>query len=153
MQTKILQIIYSITIFFLALTGFGQMPIFKRYYVADIPYLEWLAKFYVTNAVHSTAAIILMTLTFYIIFDIVFRKNKTLNITPAGYAKIFMLFVMMVTGILIMIKNFTGTPFSVNFIIILDLVHIIFCMALLIYSLHTFLTKQKGIMSNFHNIT
>jgi len=149
MQTKILQILYSISIFFLALTGFGQMPIFKRYYIADIPYLGWLAKFYVTNAVHCTAAIILLALTFYIIFDIIFRDNKALNITPSGYAKIAMLLVMIVTGILIMIKNFAGTPFSTNFIIVLDLVHIIFCMALLLYSLHTFLTKQKGIIHNF----
>ena len=31
------------TVFFLTLTGFGQMPIFKRYYIADIPGLGWLA--------------------------------------------------------------------------------------------------------------
>ncbi|MCK5312488.1 MAG: hypothetical protein KAJ62_10275 [Desulfobacteraceae bacterium] len=148
MQRKILQVIYSIAIFFLALTGFGQMPIYKRYYIADIPYLEWLSKFYITNAVHYIAAIVLITLAFYIIFDIIINK-KTIEITPSGYAKIVMLSGLMVTGILILIKNFTGTPFSPNFIIVIDITHIIFCMALLIYSLHTLLTKQKGIMHNF----
>jgi len=29
--------IYLTTTFLLVLTGFGQMPIFKRYYIADIP--------------------------------------------------------------------------------------------------------------------
>jgi hypothetical protein len=149
MQTKILQIIYTITIFFLALTGFGQLPIFKRYYIADIPYLDWLGKFYITNAVHSFSAIILLTLTCYIIFDKFFNKDQEINIKPSGYAKITMLFVLMVTGILIMIKNFTGTPFSTGFIIVLDITHITFCVALLIYTLHTFLTKQKGVMHNF----
>ena len=33
---------YLISVFFLALSGFGQMPIFKRYYIADIPGLGWL---------------------------------------------------------------------------------------------------------------
>ena len=149
MQKHILQTIYSLAIFFLALTGFGQMPIYKRYYIADIPYLEWLGKFYITNAVHYIAAIVLITLAFYIIFDHIFNKDKTINITPSGYAKIAMLSGLLVTGILILIKNFTGTPFSTNFIIAIDIAHIIFCMALLIYSLHTFLTKQKGIMHNF----
>ncbi len=148
MQRTILQIIYSITIFFLALTGFGQMPIYKRYYLADIPYFKWLSKFYITNAVHYISAIILITIIFYVIFDIILNKKK-IQITPSGWAKIIMLFGLLVSGILILIKNFTGTPFSAKFIIAIDLTHIIFCMALLIYSLHTFLTKQKGIMHNF----
>ena len=149
MQKKILQYIYSITIFFLALTGFGQMPIYKRYYIADIPYLEWLGKFYITNAVHYCFAIILIGLISYIIFDNIFKKNKTLKITPSGYAKLAMLSVLIITGILIMIKNFTGTPFPPNFIIFINLTHVTFCMILLVYSLHTLLTKQKGIMHNF----
>jgi len=33
---------YLITVIFLVLSGFGQMPIFKRYYIADIPGLGWL---------------------------------------------------------------------------------------------------------------
>ena len=149
MQTKILQSLYSLTIFFLALTGFGQMPLYKRYYIADIPYLEWLGKFYITNAVHYCAAIVLIGLIFYIIFDNIFKKEKTLKITPSGYAKLAMLSVLIITGILIMIKNFAGTPFHPNFIIVINITHVTFCMILLVYSLHTFLTKQKGIMHNF----
>ena len=36
--------VYLITVFFLTLSGFGQMPIFKRYYIADIPGFGWLAR-------------------------------------------------------------------------------------------------------------
>ncbi len=39
---------FTLTLFFSALTGFAQMPIFKRYYVADLPGLGWLAEYYVT---------------------------------------------------------------------------------------------------------
>ena len=31
---RIIRYVYLITIFFLTITGFGQMPIFKRYYIA-----------------------------------------------------------------------------------------------------------------------
>ena len=148
MQTIILKFLYFISILFLAVTGFGQMPIFKRYYIADIPGLEWLAQFYVTHVLHYLSAMVLIGLTFYIIFDNVFNKNKTLEITPSVYAKIAMILVLMTTGMLMMVKNFTGTPFSPNFIIFLDLTHITFCVSFLVYTLHTLLTKQKGVIHN-----
>lgn len=57
---KITDYAYGISVLLLALTGFGQMPVFKRYYIADIPGLGWLARFYITHAIHYiTAAIFL----------------------------------------------------------------------------------------------
>ena len=42
-RKTIVRYFYLMTVFFLTLTGFGNMPIFKRYYIADIPGLGWLA--------------------------------------------------------------------------------------------------------------
>ena len=148
MQTIILKVIYFLSIFFLVISGFGQMPVFKRYYIADIPGLEWLAQFYTTHIIHYVAAMVLIGLIFYIVFDNIFSRDKTLTITSSAYAKIAMILVLMTTGVLMMIKNFTGTPFSPNFIIFLDLTHLFFCVIFLVYSLHTLLTKQKGIIHN-----
>ena len=58
---------YNTVIFFLILTGFGQMPIFKRYYIADIPGLGWLAQFYVTFLIHYIAATLLIVFIFYLL--------------------------------------------------------------------------------------
>ncbi len=149
MQKQILKFLYFFSIFFLALSGFGQMPIFKRYYIADIPYLEWLAKFYITHIVHYISAMVLICLISYIIFDNIFKKNKDIKISASGYGKIAMIAVLTVTGILMMIKNFAVTVYHPNLIIFLDLTHITFCMAFLVYNLHTLLTKQKGLMHNF----
>ena len=38
------KILYILTLIFMALTGFGQMPIYNRYYMSDIPGLGWLAE-------------------------------------------------------------------------------------------------------------
>ena len=57
--------IFSGVMFFLVLTGFGQMPIFKRYYIADIPGLGWLAQFYVTHYLHYLGGAIILLLTGY----------------------------------------------------------------------------------------
>ena len=34
---RILRWLYVLTLIVMGFTGFGQMPIFKRYYIADIP--------------------------------------------------------------------------------------------------------------------
>ena len=43
---------YGLVMFFLVLSGFGQMPIYKRYYLADIPGLKWASDFYITHYVY-----------------------------------------------------------------------------------------------------
>ena len=46
----------------LALTGFAQMPIMKRYHIADLPSLGWLADYSATSAVHYAAAALFLLL-------------------------------------------------------------------------------------------
>ncbi len=67
---------YLLTVFFLALSGFGQMPIFKRYYIADIPGLAWLAEFFVTHYIHYLAAILFLAFTAYMIIDYLVVKAQ-----------------------------------------------------------------------------
>ncbi len=57
---KVRKYIYATTLFFITLSGFGQMPIFKRYYIADTPGLGWLAQFYVTHIIHYISATVLI---------------------------------------------------------------------------------------------
>lgn len=53
------------SIFILLFTGFGQMPIYKRYYVDQIPGLAWSSDFFITLYIHYLAAI---ALTFIAVF-------------------------------------------------------------------------------------
>ena len=52
--------LYASTLAVMALTGFGQMPIYNRYYMSDIPGLGWLADFYATRYVHYIGASVLL---------------------------------------------------------------------------------------------
>lgn len=49
--------ISSLALFF---SGFGQMPLYKRYMVSDLPGLAWTADFGATLAIHYVAAIVLI---------------------------------------------------------------------------------------------
>lgn len=41
-------------------SGMAQLPIMKRYYLADLPAMAWSADFYITSDLHYLAAILLL---------------------------------------------------------------------------------------------
>ena len=142
---KTRQYIYGITLFFITLSGFAQMPIFKRYYIADIPGLGWLAQFYVTHIMHYIAAFVLIALVVYILFDFIFNGSGSRKVTGSAYFKIGILTGLIVTGALMVVKNLPNIYFGHIMIIALDLAHLSFCMMLLCVSFYTFIRGKKWV--------
>lgn len=134
---------FNISVFFLALTGFGQMPIFKRYYIADIPGLAWLADFYVTYMIHYIGAILFLGIGAYIIVDFLLMNKGRFHLTVYGYIRLILLFLITVTGALLVIRNFPGYRFSPIFISILDFSHLGFVIFFLIASLITVILRKQ----------
>jgi hypothetical protein len=133
----------------LTLTGFGQMPIFKRYYIADIPGFGWLAQFYITHYLHYLfAAIFLGISTFAVIDYFVSGKKDSLKISASGYIKVFLLSVLIITGVLLVLKNFEGYIFSPGIIALLNVTHLGLVMVLLVVSLLTLVLKKKWTKQN-----
>ena len=140
---KLRKFIYGITFFFLVLTGFGQMPVYKRYYISDIPGLDWLSQFYITHVMHYIASFVLIALAVYVFISFIFRGSG--KITGSGYLKIFIIAGLIVSGTLLVIRNLPGVFFDHNIIIVLDLTHLGFCMMLLGVSFYTLITKKSWI--------
>ena len=140
---KTRKIIYSVTLIVLTISGFGQMPIFKRYYIADIPGFGWLAQFYVTHLMHYIAAGILIALAVYIVLDFIFNTTVYAKITFSDSFKIFTIAGLIVSGGLMVYKNLPGIYFNHNLIIALDIFHISFCMMLLAVSFYTLFLRKK----------
>jgi hypothetical protein len=134
--------IYLTTTFFLVLTGFGQMPIFKRYYIADIPGLGWLAEFFVTHYIHYLGAIVLLALAAYMITDHLILKRNSRRMTASGYVRIAVLTGILVSGALLVIRNLTGTNLTPGFIIFLDISHLGLVMVFLFVSLYCLILKK-----------
>src|SRR5210317_2320747 len=116
--------VYLITVFLLTLTGFGQMPIFKRYYIADIPGLGWLAEFFITHYIHYLVAILFLAFTAYMIIDYLLSQRKSRRVTAAGYVRSALLAGILASGIFLVIRNLAGSNLSSDFIIFLDLCHL-----------------------------
>jgi hypothetical protein len=137
--------VYLLTVLLLTLTGFGQMPIFKRYYIADIPGLEWLAQFYVTHYIHYLAAILILALVAYMIIDYLLLQKKHIRLTASGYLRGAILAGIFVSGLLLVIRNLAGGRFAPEFIILLDLTHLGLVMAFLMVAGYCLVRKRRWI--------
>jgi hypothetical protein len=54
--------LFGLAVAALAVSGMAQMPVFKRYGVADLPGLAWTADFFFTHLMHYAAAAVLLFL-------------------------------------------------------------------------------------------
>lgn len=138
-----MNIVYAIILVFLTLSGFGQMPVFKRYYIADIPGFDWLAESYVTHLIHYVSATLLIAMSIYAFLVFLVDKKELWRLTRIGMAKCLIIARLIVTGSLLAIKNLSDIYFAHSAIIALDLIHLILCILLLIISGYALIRKKS----------
>jgi len=142
---KVLFRFYISTFVVMAFTGFGQMPIFKRYYVSDIPGMGWSADFYLTHYIHYIGAIFFLALLSYAISDYVFSGKKEYKLTYSAYLRIAILGGLVITGIFRVLKNLPDVVFSPGFTLFIDISHLGFMMLYLLIAI-VFLILKSGWM-------
>ena len=140
---KVLFRLYIVTFILMAFTGFGQMPIFKRYYISDIPGMGWSVDFYLTHYIHYIGAIFLLGLLAYIILDYVLSGRKEFRLSFSAYVRIAMLGGLVITGIFRVLKNLPDVVFSPGFTLFIDISHLGFMMLYLLMAI-VFLIMKSG---------
>jgi formate dehydrogenase gamma subunit len=144
----------AISTFILIFSGIGQMPMYKRYMLSELPGLAWTADYQATLILHYIAATVLvLTAIFHLVYHVSLKeftivpkrgdvKESFLIIKamfgfgeepPSGkylaeqrlaYAYIaFSLFLIIVTGIIKVIKNFAAFSISEATMIWVTLIH------------------------------
>ncbi len=137
---------YIFIIFMMCLTGFGQMPIFKRYYIADIPGLGWLAQYYLTHYIHYIGAILLFVISGYCAAAYFFAGRHHFRLTRSAYIRVILLAAITVTGIFRVLKNLPDIVFSPNFTMFIDISHLIFMLIFLMAAAWFLFTKSGWLM-------
>jgi hypothetical protein len=137
------RLLYLSTLFFMALTGFGQMPIYNRYYMTDIPGFGWLADFYVTRNIHYLGAVILLGLAFFSAFDFMLSNRRQMKLSASAWVRVALLAAVIFSGALIVFKNFPYVHLPDSFIIALDLFHLASAMAFLAVNGVCLIAKKK----------
>ncbi|WP_321494857.1 FeS-binding protein [uncultured Desulfobacter sp.] len=114
----------------LALTGMAQMPIFKRYYIADIPGFGWLAAYYTTHQIHYIAATVFLVLLFWMATEYLISRRRQWRITPMGRVRLLILAVIVISGVLRTVKNLPGHGFGPMVVMLVDWSHLAAAMLL-----------------------
>lgn len=145
-ELSYLKPVYLFLLFGMGLTGFAQMPIFKRYYIADIPGLAWLADFYATHYLHYLGAVVFFGFFVYVV--VVYRglMSRQFQLTGAAYIRIAILLLITVTGIFRVLKNLPEVVFSPLFTMVIDISHLAFMMLLMISGLVFMILKRKWLV-------
>jgi len=139
-----LSILYVFTLFTMVLTGFGQMPIYKRYYLADIPGMTWLADFYITRYIHYIGAMVLLALITYAVLNYLLLNRNNRRLTGYGYASAFLMAGIIITGLLFTVKNLPGFFFSSGFVHVINLGHMGFAVLFLATSIYALVFRKNG---------
>jgi hypothetical protein len=137
--------LYLAALTLVVLSGFGQMPIFKRFYLADLPGFGWTGEFYADLLVHYLASAGLLLALGYLGVDYFLTQRRRLRLTGSGLVRSALLAVALGSGVMMMIKNFPGVRFPQNFLITLDLIHLSATMVFLLASLAAVLLRQKWV--------
>lgn len=142
--------LYLVLLFIMGLTGFGQMPIFKRYYIADIPGLGWLADFYATHTIHYIGASALLMLFIYATAVYFGLMKARYRLTPAAHVRIALLASLVITGIFRVFKNLPDISFSPLFTMVIDIAHLVFMMGLMLFGVSFMVLKKQWLVQRVH---
>ena len=126
---------YRILLAVALFTGFGNMPIYKRYYISDIPGMGWAGNFFTNLNVHYIAGALLLGLAFY--FALVYLKKSAYDsrLTASGALRAAFLGAALLSGILLAVRNLRAIHFSLSVQLTVIFIHLGMAMIVLIMSI------------------
>ena len=132
----LLKVLYGIAAVAALFTGFGNMPLWGRYYVADVPGLGWSGDFFINVNVHILAGSLLLAIGAYALTAYLLEnRSHTVGLTRSGRIRVCLLALALTTGILMVIKNLPGVHFPMAMLMIFNLSHMAAAMLFMIAAL------------------
>ena len=120
----LLKVLYGIAAVAALFTGFGNMPLWGRYYVADVPGLAWSGNFFINVNVHILAGSLLLSIGIYALTATMMDERlRTSRMTLSGRIRGFLLAMALATGILMVVKNLPGVHFPMAALIVFNFAH------------------------------
>jgi uncharacterized membrane protein YhaH (DUF805 family) len=130
------KILYGLALIVALFTGFGNMPLYGRYYIADVPGFGWSGDFFINVNVHILAGSLLLAIAVYAFMNsILHGEGRKQRLTFTGRLRVFFLVLSLLTGILMVIKNLPEIRFPLEMLIAFNFAHMGAAVLLLIVSL------------------
>lgn len=108
--------IFGVSAVVAVFTGFGNMPLYRRYYIADLPGLGWAGDFFANLHVHYIAGGVLLAAAVYGA-AVFLRERKTgFRPTRSGAVRAAALFFVLASGLFMALRNLPGIdyPFAAH---------------------------------------
>ena len=117
-------VLYTLATIVALFTGFGNMPLYGRYYIADVPGLQWSGNFFTNVNVHVLAGSLLLCIGIYciMVFWLV-KPTPAKKLTRSGKIRGALLSLTLATGILMVLKNLPGVQFPFEMLMIANFTH------------------------------
>ncbi len=116
-------------------TGFGNMPLYGRYYVADVPFLAWSGDFITNVKVHIVAGALLLTLAIYFLIVYLLMRSRGVQLTKTGFVQLLVLWLVLLSGVAMAIKNLPGVVFDLPVLMTMNFLHMGSAMLFVLVSL------------------
>jgi hypothetical protein len=136
--------LFGLNLLALALSGFGQMPIFKRYYIADIPGMAWTADYWFTHKMHYIGAAVLLFFIGLWAGKYLKKWKDDHSLTFLGTVKIFLYTGIIFTGAMRVAKNLDFWHWGPTTTMLADWLHLFFVVFLGMAGLYGIITKRKS---------
>lgn len=140
---KMLRVLYLIGMGVMVFTGFGNMPIYKRYYISDVPGLGWSADFVGNVSVHYLVGAVVLFIVGYLGLTYILEHRQALKLTVTGWIRTLLVAVIIGTGFVMLLKNLPSIRLDQTFMIIMNLSHMGSVMVFLFFSLGCLIAKAK----------
>jgi hypothetical protein len=140
---SLLKSIYGLAAVVVLFTGFGNMPLWGRYYVADIPGLGWSGDFIVNVNIHIIAGSMLLGLGVYFLTESLVKGScRAGRLTLSGKIRGGLLGLALMTGILMVVKNLPGIHFSLVTLMVFNFTHMGVAVLFMLAALVALIFKQ-----------
>lgn len=137
--------LYLLTIFGALFTGFGNMPLYKRYYIADLPGLGWTGDFYTNLYIHMICGAVLLAISIYFALVYLFSHKQTAKLTITGSIRAVILALALTSGIIMAVKNLPSVHFSFQMGMVFNFLHMGMALFFLIMALICVVGRWKWV--------
>ncbi len=105
-------------------TGFGNMPLYGRYYVANVPGMGWSGNFFINVNVHILAGSLLSAIGVYALTTALMPGRLPVGrLTLSGKIRGVLLAFVLLTGMVMVIKNLPGVHFPLEVLMTSNFTH------------------------------
>ena len=137
--------VYRVALILALFTGFGNMPLYGRYYVADVPWLTWSGDFITNVKVHYMAGAILLAIGVYYLFGYFWYYERRRKVTATGKVRAFLLVLTLLSGIVMAIKNLPGVVFPLDLLVGMNFLHMGSALFLMLVTLVAIVMRSKWV--------